>query len=100
MGELLDAELRGTVAALTRRSRPSVTMHLERLEAPALGELLMLLEATTALAGPLYGVNPFDQPGVEEAKQLAYAALGGPGSVTWPRRSMRRAIRPALSVLT
>jgi len=38
-----------------------------------------LFEATTAFAGPLYGVDPFDQPGVEEAKRLAFAALGRPG---------------------
>ena len=45
----------------------------------AIGELLMLLMAATAFAGPLYRVNPFDQPGVEEAKQLAFAALGRTG---------------------
>ena len=39
----------------------------------------MLLELATAWAGPLYGVDPFDQPGVEEAKRLAYAALGREG---------------------
>jgi glucose-6-phosphate isomerase len=79
MGELLDAELRGTVASLTRRGRPNASLMLDRLTAPALGELLMLLMATTAFAGPLYRVNPFDQPGVEEAKQLAFAAFGRTG---------------------
>lgn len=79
MGALIDAELRGTIASLTRRGRPNAHIALDRLEAHALGELLMLLMATTAYAGPLYRVNPFDQPGVEEAKQLAYAALGRAG---------------------
>jgi len=79
MGELLDAELRGTIASLTRRGRPNASFTLDRLDAPALGELMMLLMATTAYAGPLYRVDPFDQPGVEEAKQLAYAALGRSG---------------------
>ena len=79
MGELLDAELRGTVASLTRRGRPNASLVLDRMAAPAVGELLMLLMATTGLAGPLYRVNPFDQPGVEEAKQLAFAALGRTG---------------------
>jgi len=79
MGELLDAEMRGTIASLTRRGRPSATITLERVDAQSLGELMMLLMAATAFAGPLYGVDPFDQPGVEEAKQLAYAALGRPG---------------------
>ncbi|HVK87530.1 MAG TPA: glucose-6-phosphate isomerase [Kofleriaceae bacterium] len=79
MGELLDAELRGTRSSLVRRKRPVGTLTLERVSAEAVGELLMLLEAATAYAGPLYGVDPFDQPGVEEAKRLAFAALGRPG---------------------
>lgn len=79
MGQLIDAELRGTIASLTRRSRPSASLTLERIDGFAVGELLMLLMAATAYAGPLYGVDPFDQPGVEEAKQLAYAALGRSG---------------------
>lgn len=79
MGELLDAELVGTTSSLTKRKRPVGQLRLERVSGEALGELLMLLEAATALSGPLYGVDPFDQPGVEEAKRLAFAALGRPG---------------------
>ena len=79
MGELLDAELRGTIASLTRRGRPNASITLERLAAHEMGELMMLFMAATAYAGPLYRVDPFDQPGVEEAKQLAYAALGRGG---------------------
>jgi len=62
-----------------RRGRPVGRLTLSRVSGEALGELMMLLEATTAFAGPLYGVDPFDQPGVEEAKRLAFAALGRPG---------------------
>jgi glucose-6-phosphate isomerase len=79
MGELLDAEMWGTVGSLSRRGRPTATISLERVDAEAIGELLLLLEAATAFAGPLYGVDPYDQPGVEEAKKLAYAALGREG---------------------
>lgn len=79
MGELLDAELRGTRASLTGRRRPNAAITLERVNAAAMGELFMLLAAATAFAGPLYGVDPFDQPGVEEAKRLAYGALGREG---------------------
>lgn len=79
MGELLDAEMRGTVSSLTGRQRPNATLLLHRVDAPALGEFIMLMEAATAFAGPLYRVDPYDQPGVEEAKRLAYAALGRPG---------------------
>ncbi len=79
MGELLDAELRGTRASLTGRQRPNAAITAERVDAHALGELFMLLEAATAFAGPLYGIDPYDQPGVEEAKRLAYGALGRDG---------------------
>jgi glucose-6-phosphate isomerase len=79
LGELLDAELRGTQASLRRRGRPSATLSLARPDAAAVGAFIMLLEAATAFAGPLFGVNPYDQPGVEEAKRLAYAALGRSG---------------------
>jgi glucose-6-phosphate isomerase len=37
---------------------------------------MMLFEIATAYAGDLYGVNAFDQPGVELGKQFAYAMLG------------------------
>jgi glucose-6-phosphate isomerase len=86
MGELLDAELRGTRASLTRRGRPNAAITLERVDAGALGELLLLLEAATAFAGPLYRIDPYDQPGVEEAKRLAYGALGRDGFAEYARQ--------------
>jgi hypothetical protein len=43
------------------------------------GELLFLLEVATAFAGGLYGINAFDQPGVEEGKIAAYALMGREG---------------------
>lgn len=79
MGELLDAERRGTALALARDGRPSLTIQLPRIDASALGALFFLWEAATAFAGDLYGVDAFDQPGVEEGKRLASGLLGRPG---------------------
>jgi glucose-6-phosphate isomerase len=93
IGELLDAEMRGTRASLSRRGRPNATILLERMDARSLGALFMLFEAATAFAGPLYGVNPYDQPGVEEAKNLAYAALGRKGYD--PERSILENVAPS-----
>jgi glucose-6-phosphate isomerase len=39
----------------------------------------MLYEAATAFAGGLYSINPFDQPGVELGKRLAFGLLGREG---------------------
>ena len=38
-----------------------------------------ILAAFAGYAGAWYGVNPFDQPGVELGKQLTFAAMGRPG---------------------
>ena len=76
LGELLDIERRATAGALARRGRPNMTMTLERVDAEHIGELIMLLELATAYAGSLYGVNAFDQPGVELGKQFTYGMLG------------------------
>jgi glucose-6-phosphate isomerase len=41
---------------------------------------MMLLEIATAYVGQLYGIDAFNQPGVELGKQFAYAQLGRPGA--------------------
>lgn len=76
LGELLDVERRATAGALARRGRPNMTLTLEQVDAWHVGGVFMLLEIATAYAGSLYGVNAFDQPGVELGKQFTYAMLG------------------------
>lgn len=51
--------------------RPSVTILLPRLDAYTLGQLVALYEHKVACLGALWGINPFDQWGVELGKQLA-----------------------------
>ena len=77
--ELLNAERRATTGALAARGRPSMTIELERIDPWHLGGLMMLLEIATAYAGALYGVNAFDQPGVELGKRYTYGIMGRPG---------------------
>ena len=76
LSELLDIERRATAGALALRGRPNMTLTLERVDAWHVGALFMFLELATAYAGRLYGVNAFDQPGVELGKQFTYAMLG------------------------
>jgi glucose-6-phosphate isomerase len=79
LGELLAVEQRATAGALAARGRMSMTVSLDRLDAWHLGGLIMLLETATAYAGELYGVNAFDQPGVELGKRFTYGMFGRPG---------------------
>jgi glucose-6-phosphate isomerase len=39
----------------------------------------MFFEIATAYAGALYGINAFDQPGVELGKRYTYGMMGRPG---------------------
>jgi glucose-6-phosphate isomerase len=80
LGELIDIEQRATAGALAKRARPNMTIHLDRVDAGHVGQLMMFLEIATAYAGQLYGIDAFNQPGVELGKQFAYALLGRPGA--------------------
>ena len=80
LGELIDIEQRATAGALARRGRPNMTIHLDRVDAEHVGQLMMFLEIATAYAGQLYEIDAFNQPGVELGKQFAYALLGRPGA--------------------
>jgi glucose-6-phosphate isomerase len=52
-------------------NRPSSTLMLEELSPENVGRLLSYYEAKTVMEGFLWGLNPFDQFGVELGKQLA-----------------------------
>jgi glucose-6-phosphate isomerase len=79
LGGLLRAEYQATAAALARMGRMNCSLHLPELSAATLGEAIMFFQLATGYAGAWYGVDPFDQPGVELGKQLTYAAMGRPG---------------------
>ncbi|MBI4577303.1 MAG: glucose-6-phosphate isomerase [Planctomycetes bacterium] len=79
LAELLEAERRGTRAALAAAGRPSLALHLPEVAPRPVGALLYLLECATAYAGRLYRVDPYDQPGVEAGKRAAHALMGRAG---------------------
>ncbi|MFN8717151.1 MAG: glucose-6-phosphate isomerase [Gemmatimonadaceae bacterium] len=80
LGELIDIEQRATAGALAARGRFNATLAIDAIDAWHLGALMQTFALATAYAGDLYGVNAFDQPGVELGKQFAYALLGRAGS--------------------
>ncbi len=77
--ELISAEQQATAIALSDAGRPNMTHHLPAINAFTLGQLIMLFEMQTAIAGALLGINTFDQPGVEAGKIATYALLGRHG---------------------
>ena len=79
LNDLIAVEHAATAAALRARGKPSLTIRVRRLNAEALGELILLFQAATVYAGFLYGVNPLDQPGVELGKGYVHGLLGRSG---------------------
>lgn len=71
LGELLLAEFRATRETLARHGRPHRVVRLDTRDPAALGALMFQLEVETVAIAELLGVDPFDQPAVEEGKRLA-----------------------------
>ena len=79
LGGLLDAEYQATARALAGAGRMNLTLGLPDLAPATVGELVMFFQLAVGYAGVWYGVDPFDQPGVELGKRLTFAAMGRPG---------------------
>lgn len=79
INELINAEADSTKVALVDYQRPNVTITLDRVDPYHIGQLLYLFEVQTAIAGELYNINTFNQPGVEQAKNYTYALMGRAG---------------------
>lgn len=92
--ELIEAERQGTEFALWRTGRMCQTIALDSVCEETVGGLMYFFELVTAYAGALLNIDAFNQPGVEESKIAAYAALGYTSEVhTRKREEMKN--RPA-----
>lgn len=79
VNDLINAEADATKVALTDYQRPNVTITLPNVSGYTVAQLLYMLEVQTAIAGELYDINTFNQPGVEQAKNYTYALMGRAG---------------------
>ena len=79
INDLLNAEADSTRIVLCDYSRPTVTITIPEINGYYIGQLLYMLEVQTAIAGELYNIDAFNQPGVEQAKNYTYALLGRSG---------------------
>ncbi len=75
IGDLADAEARATIDTMARNGRPVRSFMVPQLDERALGALFMHFMLETIIAGKMIGVDPFNQPAVEEGKILAHKYL-------------------------
>ncbi|MDJ1157878.1 glucose-6-phosphate isomerase [Chelatococcus sp. SYSU_G07232] len=78
IGDLVAAQGLAMIDTFAKNGCPVRHIHVPRLDEKSLGGLLMHFMLETILTGYALGVDPFDQPAVEEAKILAkkYLAEG------------------------
>ena len=72
------AEL-GTLLAHVDGGVPNIRISISKLDAYNVGQLIYFFEIGCGISGLVLGVNPFDQPGVEDYKRNMFALLGKPG---------------------
>lgn len=71
VGDLMDAEMRATVDTLNRNGVPTRLWWVPKVDAEAVGSMMVETMLETLLVAHAYGINPYGQPAVEEGKALA-----------------------------
>ena len=71
--------MEGTIEAHVSGDVPNIVVNLERLDETVIGQLIYFFEKACAMSGLILGVNPFNQPGVEEYKKNMFKLLEKPG---------------------
>ncbi|MBR1795806.1 glucose-6-phosphate isomerase [Candidatus Saccharibacteria bacterium] len=71
--------LEATITAHRAGNIPVFELEVKKIDAENLGRLIYFFELACAVSGMLQGVNPFDQPGVEQYKREMFHLLGKPG---------------------
>ncbi len=79
INNLLNAEAEATKVTLNDHDKPTLTITMPEITPYYIGQLLYMFEVQTAITGALYNINPFNQPGIEQAKDYTYALMGRAG---------------------
>ncbi len=90
LGSLLKIEQRAIEASLVEAGRPNCKLIVPEINPYYLGSLFYFFEFQTAFAGKLYGINPFDQPGVEAGKRIIHKLLKEEGQTRAKEAASKR----------
>ena len=71
--------MEGTIEAHVTGGVPNILVTIDELNEENVGELIYFFELACGISGNILGVNPFNQPGVEEYKKNMFRLLEKPG---------------------
>ncbi len=77
--EVNKVALEATVGAHVSGDVPNIILEIDKLDEYNLGKLIYFFEYAIGVSGYVLGVNPFNQPGVEEYKKRMFKLLEKPG---------------------
>ncbi len=73
--------MEATISAHSDGNVPNIIIEMDKLDEYTLGHLLYFFELSCSVSGKLLGVNPFNQPGVEDYKNKMFELLEKPGYI-------------------
>jgi len=76
LNEINAMAVKGVMAAHAKAGIQMIKLDIEEISEYGLGQLLYFLMMTSAVTGKLMGIDPFNQPGVEDYKQEIRNLLG------------------------
>ena len=76
MSEVNEKALEGTVIAHTHGNVPNLLIEIDQIDEYNIGKLLYFFEKACGMSAYMLGVNPFNQPGVEDYKKEMFKLLG------------------------
>ena len=79
VGYINNKAMEGTILAHVSGNVPNFLIEIKRIDEENIGQLIYFFEKACAMSGSLLGVNPFNQPGVEEYKRNMFRLLEKPG---------------------
>ncbi|MBQ9298859.1 MAG: glucose-6-phosphate isomerase [Clostridia bacterium] len=71
--------MEGTIEAHVSGNCPNIKIEVDKLDEETIGHLIYFFEKACAMSGYILGINPFNQPGVEEYKKNMFRLLEKPG---------------------
>lgn len=72
--------MEGTIEAHLTGDVPNILISIDELNEENIGELIYFFELACSMSGSILGVDPFNQPGVEEYKKNMFRLLEKPGA--------------------
>ena len=75
ISDMLSMEARSTASAIRKADKPVLFIEIDKLIPEIAGKIIFFFEYFTAFTGYMMGIDPFDQPGVEQGKRYTYGLM-------------------------